>query len=400
MNNYRNSYAPIAEQLQPDSMKSVEYTRVDLENPKEFFITRDGIANSGYETFISVFQRYRCEAGCDVCYIKDRWVGPNGEDYFTKYAPPEITPSHEKKILDAFDHFTTVSTIDDLKLVKNHFPGLYEFYKKHSNKMNLTSMTDMAFIQQTGIALDDLDFQSVYDITFSDYFLQKPKVAQGVIRLLDRMKERYPIVKIRFILSADPLVNRDGTKQVINWAKHNNVYTMGTLDHRGNWNFQHELMTMLDHHEASHLMEEDELHQVYTEVTHLMYDRWVVSFYQSTQDEDLAFYHLGDGMVAADWLEAHLVQKLMQYKRSYEVIKPNEHNQLYVDYFKYITDNVQINKGWNMIPTVMMNKRSGKMHEKLKSGGFVECQFGLVRPEVLTGDAIPIPIYSFNKKSQ
>lgn len=387
-NNQRN--------FDPKVMRSSEFTALDLSNPKEFFIKEDGISNSGYETFISVFQRYRCEAGCDVCYIKDRWIAPDGTDYFDKYTKPVITQEHEARLMDAFSHFTTVSTIDDLFFIKHNHPALYEFYKTHSGMMNLTSMTDMAVLQQVDLAVNDLNFMSVYDVTFSDSFLAKPKITDAIIRKLDMLNERYPMVKIRFIVSGDPLVDRNGIKRVINWAKSHGIYTMAAFDNRVKWNFNAEIMDMVDHHDAAHIIDDTfELHQIYSEVSHLMYDRWVVSFYESTQDDDKSFYTLKEKFVPSEWLEAHVRHKLKHYARSAKKVTPNDYTAPYVKYYEYTSQHVQVNSNWNFIPTIMMNKRSDNMHKGLLREGFVETQFGLVKPEVVTGAAAPVPLYQF-----
>lgn len=382
-------------QLIPGRMKQVEYNFDTVSNFKEFFITEDGISNSGYETFISVFRRYTCHAGCDVCYIADRWVGPDGTDYFTKYVPDSITDVMEQRILDAFSHFTIVSTIDDLRYVKTQHPQLFEFYKRHSDKMNLTSMTDMSFLQQTPIALNDLNFISIYDITFSDYFLQKPKVCKAVLENLEALNDRYPLVKLRFIFSTDPTVDRSGIKRVISWAKDRGIYTSGTLDNRGTWFVNHNLMDLMDNKETCYMVDNNELHQIYTEVVHLMFDRWVVSFYQSTQDEDVSFYQLTDKFRPDDWLEAHVRLKIRLYSESARTIVRTDKNASYCDYFDYVANNVRVNDNWNFIPTIMMNKRSNNMHQGLLRCGFVETPLGIVRSSALQNREQIIPLYSF-----
>lgn len=380
----------------PAAMRSMEYVAADLSNPKDFFIREDGISNSGYETFISVFQRYRCEAGCEVCYIQDRWILPDGTDYFGKYSTPHMDPAHEARILDTFSYFTTVSTIDDLFFIKHKYPGLFEFYKRHSNKMNLTSMTDMAVIQQTELACTELDFKSVYDITFSDTFLAKTKIADAVIKRLDQLNERYPMVKVRFIVTSDPTIDRTGIKRVIQWAKDHGIYTMGALDNRVRWGYANEIMKMMDHEESAYITDDhNELHQVYTEVTHMMYDRWVVSFYESTQDVDHSFYRLGDTFKPDEWLESHVRHKLKLYADSAVRVGRNELTHQYVDYFKYVVENVRVNDNWNFIPTIMMNKRSNNMHQGLLRHGFIETPYGLFRKSAMESGAKPIPIYSF-----
>lgn len=382
--------------FQPTDMQQVEYAATDLSNPKEFFIRQDGISNSGYETFISVFQRYRCEAGCEVCYIKDRWVRPDGTDYFGEFATPEMDPDHEDRILDAFSYFTTVSTIDDLFFIKHKYPGLFEFYKRNSHIMNLTSMTDMAVLQQTDLACNDLNFKSVYDITFSDYFLAKSKVTDAVIKKLDQLNERYPMVKIRFIVSGDPLLDRTGIKRVIKWAKDHGIYTMGSLDNRIAWNFTNEIMNMMDHQGSAYVTDDEhELHQVYSEVSHMMYDRWVVSFYESTQDNDLSFYQMKDRFIPDEWLESHVRHKLKLYADSAKRVPRNDNTEKYVDYFNYVTDHVHVNDNWNFIPYFMLNKRSDAMHQGLLRNGFVTVPYGIMRQTAVASNAAPIPLYTF-----
>jgi hypothetical protein len=80
-------------------------------------------------------------------------------------------------------------------------------------------MTDMALIQQTPIALNDLDFNSMYDITISDTFIQKNSIYKAVVRNLEALNEKYPLVKLRFIVTTDPTVDKTNTVNLINWAE-------------------------------------------------------------------------------------------------------------------------------------------------------------------------------------
>lgn len=383
--------------LKPAEMKQQEYDFSTVTNFKEFFITCDGISRAGYDTFISVFRRYKCEAGCDVCYIRDRWIDKDGREYFSKYIPDAITDEMETRILNAFDHFQTVATIDDLFFVKNKHPDLFEFYKRNSKRVNLTSMTDMALIQQTHIALHDLDFNSIYDVTISDTFVQNPAIFTAVVRNLEALTEKYTLVKLRFIISTDPTVDRTNVAKLVAWAKNRGIYTTGSNDNQGgNWFFVNKILDMVDHKETAYTVSGQELHQIYTEVTHLMLDRWVVSFYQSTQDEDLSFYKLDSKFKPDAWLESLLREKLRQYDHSRTVMVRDANNANYFDYFTYIADNVTIHSNWNFIPRVMFDQRSSNYYHKLAENGFVETPLGLLRATVTNNDTI-VPIYSFSK---
>lgn len=392
-------YDPTHKSPDPAVMKTVEYEFNNVTNYKEFFITQDGIAGAGYETFISVFRRYQCKAGCDVCYIQDRWVDQDGNDYFSKYVPDQITEVMESRILDAFDHFQHVSTIDDTFFVKHKYPDLFEFYKRHCHRINLTSMTDMALLQQTRIAIHDLDYKAVYDITVSDTFIQPNTVFDAVVRCLEELHEKYKLTKLRVIISTDPTINRTNMIKLLTWAKHKGIYLSGSNDNQGDWFFVNELMKMVDHQETMSVVYKQELHQIYSEVTHLMLDRWVVSFYQSTQDSDESFYQLTDTFNPEKWLEALLNEKLRQYTNSRNVIVPDDNNANYVRYFNYIADNLIIHPDWNFIPKVAFNKGSGVYYNKLALTNFTDTPMGLIRTSTLTNNHPIIPIYSFRQSS-
>lgn len=391
-------YDPTSTSPLPSMMKGVEYTLPGTEKShKEFFITEDGIAGAGYETFISVFRRYQCKAGCEVCYIQDRWVGADGVDYFPNYVPDTIDADLERRILSAFDHFQHVSTIDDTYFVKHKYPHLFEFYKKHSHRINLTSMTDMAILQQYRMAVHEIDWRAVYDITISDTFIQKNSVFQAVLRALEELHDKYKLTKVRIIISSDPTINRDNMIKLIRWAKDHGIYISGTNDNRGDWFFANEIMKMIDHQEVCYVVHDQELHQIYTEVTHLMLDRWVVSFYQSTQDDDVSFFQLGDEFEPDKWLEALLHEKLRQYKHSSTTIPRTENNAPYVDYFTYIAENLILHPDWNFIPKIAFNKGSYVYYNKLAQTTFTDTPMGLVRTSAVINNEHIVPIYSFQQ---
>jgi hypothetical protein len=167
------------------------------------------------------------------------------------------------------------------------------------------------------------------------------------------------------------------------------------MDNQGKWFSTTDVMKMFDHEESAYVVYEKELHQIYTEVTHLMLDRWVVSFYESTQDADLSFYQLDSKFKPDVWLESLLRHKKQHYDRSRNVMVKDENNAKYIDFFNYIADNLIIHDGWNFIPKVMFNYQSRLYYAKLISYGFTDTPMGLIRTSALTNGSGVVPIYSF-----
>ena len=369
-----------------------EWLPPKLSNPKEFFILEDGIINSGYETVLSLFQRYRCDAGCDVCYIRDRWIDTSGNDLFQQYIPPEITPTLENNILHALSHFQNISCMDDMFLLKHHYPHLLEFYKKHGKRMHLTSMTDMALIQQAPVAVNDVDFSSIYEVSLSDYFLQVPAHFKAATKSLEMLYEKYNIVKLRFILTPDPTISKNNVEKLIKWANDRNIYTSCNRNIDDTWVFNKKIIDSIDHLESSPIVINDDLHQIFTEASLMLQDRWVLTFYQSTDIIDRSFYHMENGVFnPAKFLEGHVREKIERYKHTASVLERSSANAEYYDYFQYTSNHVQVNDNWNFIPRPFLGVKNQEMINGLLSSGFVDTPLGLIR----TGTTTPIPIYSF-----
>lgn len=162
---------------------------------RRYFIEEDALAHLTAELVFSIFRRYRCQAGCSMCYIRDQWIN---EDVFAAEMIPNITSGWETNVLRVFDMFDVVSTMDDLFMLNRDYPELFEFYRANAHRMSLTSMTDVALFQQAPLlGPSGLLFKSIYEISLSDTFLHRGGGATAVkaLEILKQLHSHTPISK-------------------------------------------------------------------------------------------------------------------------------------------------------------------------------------------------------------
>lgn len=363
------------------------------DNFKDFFIRNDALKHISTELTITLLRKYKCEAGCQMCYIQDLWI-PN-ETYDKKYSPGDITPDIEEQLLSLFDSFYNVTSLDDLYMLKHKYPQLYQFYVNHSHRIKLTSMSDNAFFRQYPLIMNELHFAAIYEISFSDVLLSKKtgKIVTDIIQKLTLLHLRSPIQKIKVIILKENGESASPVIQLINWAHDNGIKVAAHSDFRRDGQTQ----LTLNHadHQESNLYTQDNLPlMVLSEAVYLAYTDMYLTCADSTIEGDLPFYHIEKNdmpMLLSTSLQ-HKVNKYTQYASN---IKDRHNNKLY-DYYEYVSRNVRVHHDFNFIPTVVLPPWM-RIHDALKNYGFKQTQLGLYRPNATN---TVIPLFSFRETPQ
>ncbi len=374
-------------------------------NFKEFFLKDDALCNIESELVFSIFHRYTCKANCKMCYVMDEWV--DDEVFKDKFVPAEITLETEARILETFRYFDVASTMDDLYYLKNTYPHLYEFYVRNGHLMSSTAMTDMAFIQQHKLIMEEIDFIMIYEISFSDRFLNSSggKMVDKVLERLITMHEKCPIQKLKFIMcdaQEDSAEEDSAVQKIMSWGRENEIFIDVHDDITQGQNKRYELKDA--HQETNHLQDADDsyVYQILSEVTYLQYTSMFLTISQTIGENSISFFDImsGDKFDASDFLVKMLHAKLDTYvyylkkiKTSCERITGNRNK--YFDYFTYVSENVIINKDFSFIPRFML-KPFAMFYEKLTEEGFVDTPYGLIRADV----GAPVPIITLYGKPQ
>ncbi len=374
-------------------------------NFKEFFLKDDALCNIESELVFSIFERYTCKADCKMCYVMDEWV--EDEVFKNKFVPPHIPAEVEARILQTFEYFDVISTMDDLYYIKNTYPHLYEFYKRNSHLMSSTAMTDMAFIQQHKLIMEEMNFQMIYEISFSDRFLNssKGKMVDKVLERLVTMHEKCPIQKLKFIMcdaQEDSAEEDSAVQKIMSWGREQEIFIDVHDDITQGQNKRYELKDA--HQETNHLQDADDsyVYQILSEVTYLQYTSMFLTISQTIGENSVPFFDVmsGDNFDSNTFLVKMLHAKMDTYvyylkkiKTSCERITGNRNK--YFDYFTYVSENVIVNSDFSFIPRFML-KPFAMFYERLTEDGFVDTPYGLIRE----GVGAPVPIITLYGKPQ
>ena len=373
-------------------------------NFKEFFLKDDALCNIESELAFSIFHRYTCKADCKMCYVAHEWV--EDETFQNKFVPPVVPPEVENRILETFEYFDVVSTIDDLFYIKNKHPHLYDFYVRNSHLMSSSSMTDMAFIQQHGLIMNELNFKMIYEISFSDRFLEfrDGTMVDVVLKQLIEVHKKSPIQKIKFIICdgyGNDAEYSTAVQKLIEWAEDENLFIDIHDDITQGENNRYDL-TAADHQETNHLQNADDsyIYQILTEVTYLQYTSMFLTLSQTIRENSVPFFDImkGDKFDAWTFLVKMLQSKMDTYlyylkkiKTSCERITGNRNK--YFDYFTYVSENVIVNHDYNFIPRFMLRPYA-KFFKMLVQNGYADTKLGLIQP----GTTKPVPIITLSGK--
>lgn len=363
-------------------------------NFKEYFIKYDALQNVSSELVVSLLRKYKCLAGCKMCYLKDTWL--SSEEYDAKYAPGTITISVERAMLKLFSSFQIVTTMDDLYMLKNQYPKLYQFYVKHGSKMSSTAMSDTAFVQQFPLLMSEIHFTSIYEISFSDVFLNKKQgsMVDDITVKLQMLHLRSPIKKIKVIVLTDDGESSDAVGRLVDWA-HANEIAVGIHDDITQNKNTRVSLKRADYQELNFFSQGSVPLQVLSEVVHLQYTDLYLTMVDGTSEQAPPFYNImTDGLDdMAMFIGKMLQSKIDTYNRHAETITNRCDNKLY-DYFSYVSQSVVVNKQFNLIPKVALPPWS-EMYKTIERQDWIDTPVGLYNLDAVMGDRPIVSIFEF-----
>lgn len=359
-----------------------------LENPKRHFLLNDSFCNISYDLNFSIFRKYMCKAGCQICYIQNDWLD---DTKFKKHIP--IHQGNQKpfidQLLEFFSYFDLVSTIDDLKFVKDKHPDLFRFYQEYGEVFYLSSMTDNAIFRHIEIIERDIRNKGIREISISEHFLSVVNMAK-LLRSLDRIQKHSKILKIKAILDRN-VGDTESALALVKWCAENDVmlekqlvFEEGITDCQAD--FSEVLINLSDarsdantnYSESTAYTEEfGEIYPIQSEILLLMYDEFYGELKSATAEgRSLPFAKLQD-FEPVSFLPKILAGKVADYRRYAESIQDKE--SLYYKYFKYVSDNLVIHPDFTFIPVPLMKQYSTYYKKLISSGAMVETPYGLVK---------------------
>lgn len=369
---------------------SVEQTT----NFKEYFIKYDALNNISSELVVSLLRKYMCKAGCKMCYLRDTWL--SDDVYDAKYAPSPLTPDIESRILKLFDSFSIVTTMDDLHMLKNKYPELYQFYVRNGHRMSSTAMSDTAFIQQFPLIMSEIHFESIYEVSFSDVFLNKKEgtLVNDIIIKLKALHQRSPIKKIKVIVLTDDGESSDAVGMLVEWA-HSKSINVGVHDDITQNKNKRVNLKHADYQELNFYSQDSLPMQVLCEVVHLQYTDLYLTMVDGTSEQDPPFYNImTDELDRMDvFLSKMLQAKLKTYERYVNSIDSTCENKLR-DYYKYVISSIVVHepRSFNFIPRIVLPSWTEMYKTISNQGFFVETPYGLHNPNLFMKRGI-VPLF-------
>jgi hypothetical protein len=350
----------------------------DKDNFVKYFIENDSTLNIQSELIFSVLGRYNCFAGCKVCYTQKHF-NQALPDFFN-YVPINISTSMESKWFEIFDHFSTVSNIDDIFWLKHERPQVYEWYKQNSRRFVWGNMTDNNFIRTQPIFVNELSPDTrIQEISFSEEWLERLDPDE-IIKMLDVLNNRNGVNKIKFIFQSSDQDNMaQGTAKIWNWVQDRAIQAYCSHhDFRG---LTTKLNTVIP--QAEHIASDRcDIYTVCRESNYLMYDNFFLTLIESIGIENKPYYtfknfdlekHLSNMLIGKLDLYRSWVEKYDQGN-----VLTNSLSNIYFDYFRWVRDNVKINPNYNFIPIDFLNARHRYYH-KLVNSGWSITDYGLFK---------------------
>lgn len=341
-----------------------------------YFLESDAIRNLHSEVIFSLLGRYNCFAGCEVCYTEKHFKQalPN----FDKHIPRSIDENLEKQWYEIFDHFVTVSSIDDIFWMKHNHPHLYEWYLKHDHIFSWGNMTDNNFIRTQPLFMNELSAETeIYEITFSEDFLKKVKIDE-IISMLSALYKRLPIKKIKLIFNSANSLENKNVERLYNWTQENGIYTPV----HNNFKLEHEIFDN-GIPQMEHIVNYDEdIFPVCRESDYLQYDGFFLTLIDSIDTERQPYSQFSQ--FDRDKHIAQMLQgKLDLYKRWSNLYKAGkvgngESGKPYFEYYDWVSNNIVVNQDYNFIPISLLDARNRYYH-KLKDNGWIATQYGLLK---------------------
>jgi len=376
-----------------NNTKIIESTKQNIipEDSKEFkkyFLEFDHLNSAKQELTFSLMKRYNCYAGCDICYV-DRHFEKD-RSTFQPYIPDQIDPWIESQWLGLFENYGYVVTNDDMYYLKLNHPQLFKWYQEHASLFHLGSVTDNAFTRCHSIIVDDFDgARGIYEMTFSDQWLNKINFDKFLPQL-DSLQRKSPIHIIKYIQTDLDSRSWANCARLFKWGKENSVPIRTHHDILTTDTVQFYTKDQITHF-ASY---EQDLFTVLGESDFLQYDSFFHTQVKAIRTDSVPYDVIDNEFTITRHLQRHLEGKKEIYSEYYQSLcnSTNHNNQRFTKYFKYIIDNLSVNKDYNYVPNVSVRPWE-KTWQILKTEGWMETPMGLLKSD---NNGTVVPLFKLN----
>lgn len=341
------------------------------EDFSKYFLEQDSLRTFDWELSLTLNKRYKCMAGCQMCYLGEQWISHNDFVPIAKYTEKNLTPEWEYQFFEFAENFKVLSTIDDMRYLKKNFPIQYDFYKRNSEQFLLSSMTDQALFYHYDILMDEMKFKDIYEISFSDKFVSRNR--KKLVGMFKNILKRYSLRHVKVVTGNNGATDKD-IKEVKEFFKFLRGEGIDTLHHH---NVMKDWVQVDD---AAHAIysEGDGPFSLLNQVTFIAFDDIYTELKNFTAKDNkfriACLYEVGDFSEALPRL---LKTKLDTYKENAEILQ--DKNSHYVKYFKHCADTFKVNQDYTFIPYVLIRDDANWYNKMLDSGDWKHVGPGLLR---------------------
>lgn len=352
-----------------------------------YFLNHDSLHNLYDDVVFSIYDRYKCDFGCATCYLNGQWMT---DQEFAGFVPAKLEQKTIDFYLRVFEHFSRVGSIDDLCLMKEKHPHLFQFFRDHAPLME-HNMTDIAFFRQYDILMKDCRFARTAYLSFSDHVLDKAdgKIVDKIIPMVAALHERSPIIKMNFILARGMATENKNVARLFEWvAKNTKIETFFHTDLRQDRDFVADLKAGYGYDLPSIYYQENSAEipvvcQILTETIQMRNRSFYSTLTGSTMTvaEDARItkpFHRSEGdFRIADFLAGVAQSKVNTYDYYRSKITRRENNR-YFEYFTWVANHVRVNHDYTFIPEFLLKPYS-KMAKELVASGFTQSYAGYLK---------------------
>lgn len=353
-------------------------TQLDFLSTKEeefgkFFLREDSLRALDTELSVTLNKRYKCNAGCKMCYLSDQWIPHKDFQPIGLYTEQNLTAEWEETFFDFADNFKIVSTIDDMRYLKKHFPKQYRFYLDNSEFFSLSSISDQSLFYHYPIIMDETRFKDIYEITFSDRFLIHNY--KKIKTMMSSVLKRYKIEQVKIINGNIPcnIKEKKKIKDFLIFLQERGIQ----VSYHNDINFEWEQVENAAH---AFYSENNEPYPILNQVTFLAFEDIYLELSDFTS-KDNAFkvgciYELHD---FSDILPKVIQTKLNIYENNaITLLNKDSH---YVKYFKFCADKFKVNEDFNFIPYIILRDYAKWYNKLIKSGEWIDAGPGLLKKD-------------------
>lgn len=359
-----------------------------IQNAKSYYCRYDCVTNLKYDVCLSLLPKYLCDAGCKFCYISKCFEKPDVDTNDI-----DLSDEYVKRLFKFLNQFLIIDSIDNLHMLKKRFPKLYAFYLKYSDKMSYGCLTDNAISMQYDILINEMNFRAIHEISLTDDFVSK---TPDILKYIEGLNTKYSIRMIKFIYTFNDKVKSDETFSQI--EKFTKTHDIDIIRHKN----------IMDdkYHNGIYDLSDTSFHfkPLYAEkgrIFHILGDGAIQVYYDKLKlsTDDGASSKLIPEFGTIDDLGYDLIiklikGKLLKYKDYVKNIQVTSDNMFY-DYFKFITENLVINEKCNFIPEFILTL-DAIFYEILIKDGWVATKYGLLK--VSSEDEKIVPLVTWLKK--